>query len=386
MPDGLIHLCIFEGDMMKKYLPFILLIHLVFLLACQTDNIGNTAFQYVPPIAINDGIAVSTLEEEVVNESLIAQMMDDINNGVYGEFNALLLFVGDHLVLEEYFNEYTVNTKHKIFSVTKSLTSALVGIAIDHELLENDQQLIRQYLPQYEYIDWDEEKELININHLLTMTAGFSWDELSTPFTDPGNSHYQMLQQADWNDFVLGKTMVDMPGYQFVYNTGAVNLLAPVLEHMLGYELENFADSLFFNPLGIEDYNWIVSNKGYPATGGSLGGIMMRPRDMAKFGMLYMNEGVWEDQQVVSEDWINQSLMPLVPLDNDEYYGLLWWIKPAHNNDGEKIYLHQAVGYAGQYIVFSLDMDFMIVITSYNPADFLTPYTIIEDYIIPAIQ
>jgi len=194
-----------------------------------------------------------------------------------------------------------------------------------------------------------------------------------------------MLQTDNWNQYVLEKDVVEEPGYFFTYNTGTVNLLAPILSDISGQDFSTFAEENFFSRLGINDYQWIKSPQDIELTGGSLGGLMLTPRDMLKFGMLYLNDGKWQNDQILHHDYVQQSLSKIVPLENDHYYGYLWWIKPLVLNNKEVIYAPQAVGYSGQFIILIREYNMAIIMTGYNPDLEMSTYQIVQDYIISSI-
>ena len=139
------------------------------------------------------------------------------------------------------------------------------------------------------------------------MTSGLEWDEKSVPYNDPGNSEYHQVRSRDWVKYVLERPIRDEPGTRYVYNTGSVHLLSAIIKSRSGLYANEFAEKVLFEPLGITRYDWNTDPKGYPCTGGTHGGLGLRTRDVAKFGMLYLRDGQWNGKQVISEDWVRKS-------------------------------------------------------------------------------
>ena len=180
--------------------------------------------------------------------------------------------------------------------MTKSVTSALIGLAIARGALSDVHQRVVDVLPEYaEAARSDPAKAAIRIEHLLTMSAGMDWDE-STATTDPRNILAQMNQSADWVAFVSSRRAIETPGTRFVYNSGGVILLGAIIRAATGQDVAQFAADNLFTPMGINDARWF-RNPSHPEQIHTGGGLSLRARDQAKFGQAYLADGVWAGQR-----------------------------------------------------------------------------------------
>ena len=222
------------------------------------------------------------------------------------------------LVFEQYFPGYdqpwgqtdgqyqfTATTKHDMRSATKSVTSLLVGIAIDRKLIAGVDEPVLRFFPDTAAVKqpgWD----AITLRHLLTMSSGIKWDE-ARDWTDPKNDEPHLISEADPIGYVLAKPVAAPPDTLWTYNGGGTELLGNILERVSGKPLETFAREALFQPLGITDVEWKAYKNGKIA---AAAGLRLRPRDAAKIGQLVLNRGQWNGQHIVSADWIAQSITP----------------------------------------------------------------------------
>ena len=202
------------------------------------------------------------------------------------------------------------------------------------------------------------------------MRAGFEWDEFSAPYSSPETDCAQLEAQEDWLQFVLAKPMVSDPGSTFVYNSGVTVLLSGILAKATGKNADQYAEEHLFGPLGITDYHWKKTPLGLPDTEG---GLYLKPEDLAKLGLLFLNDGVWDDQRILPEGWVEASVTPWVDDINpandtdDSGYGYQWWILDAGSAgsaDSPKIYA--AMGFGGQYLLVVPDLELITVFTGWN--------------------
>jgi len=350
-------------------------------LSCSEDEI-STVYKYNPPVQTNDGLNTSTLDDVKINTVLIEKMVDDIDSNVFGAIHSVLIVKDNKLVLDEYFGGYDRDKLHEICSVSKSICSALMGIAIDKQYISGVNDPIKSFLPEYNNIDWTG-KEDITIEDLLNMTSGFQWDEWSTGYGDPENVFRAMISSPDPVKYVLNETLISEPGSTFTYNTGLPILLGKVLSNATSMDLDTFATKYLFKPLGIGTRKWILyGNKTY-SIGSSLN---ITPRDMSKFGLLYLNKGKWNGQQIISEKWIDQSAECPVLVDGDTYYGYYWWRFPLQVNN-KQMEGYYAIGRAGQYIFVLPTCNMVVVFTSWNDNELSdNPVKILQKYILPALK
>ncbi|WP_051217116.1 serine hydrolase domain-containing protein [Paenibacillus assamensis] len=275
-----------------------------------------------------------------------------------------MVVVKDGSIVDEYYREgYDANTRFPINSVTKSITSALVGIALQEKLIEGADDLVADYFPRWKQ-DSEPRNDKMTIRHLLTMSTGLDWPEWSE--WDYGVE--PMLYSSDWVSFVLNRPMAEIPGKKFNYNTGASQLLSAIIHKQYGESLQTYANRKLFEPLGIRDVFWLTGPNQMSA--GGLG-MEMIPRDMAKFGQLYLNGGEWEGHQIVPKIWVTHSTSKQSKGSTwFGNYGYHWWVRSIA---GFQAYF--AMGHAGQYIFVVPEKKLVLVFTSnLEDSSALIPY------------
>lgn len=235
----------------------------------------------------------------------------------------------------------------KINSCTKSVLSALVCIAMDQGLLPPAETRITEFFPRLA-ADPDSRKQTMTLQHLLTMTAGFDWTEFGGQ-----NSFPRMTRSPNWVEFVLDRPLSDPPGTRMEYNSGASQLLSAILVQAAGMSLARYAELHLFGPLGIDEYKWECDPQGIH-TGGF--GLWLRPRDMLKFGQLYLQGGEWENKALISRTLLTKSVQPAIRTEPPRRgcYAWHWWTDrypdPAGSRAEKGIDYFYARGYGGQYI------------------------------------
>ncbi len=256
------------------------------------------------------------------------------------DIKSLLVGRNGVLVAEEYFNGHGQENQHDIRSVTKSILSILIGIAIDKGFITSVDQSISDFLGGV--VDsLDNDKRNITIRHLLTMSSGLEWAE----FGDW--SEYNRWRAAeDQINYILGKQVIHTPGSVFDYNDGASHLLSVILSEASGISTYQFADKYLFTPLDIGQRIWPVDSRGY-----CLGcvALQLTSRDMYKLGILYLQGGIYHGKKIVSQEWIRNStavqIQTKIALPYGSNYGFLWWMDRA-----ESWNFYYAMGYGGQFI------------------------------------
>ena len=297
---------------------------------------------------------------------------------------SLLVVKDGRLVVEEYFNG-SQGDRHDVRSVTKSVVSALTGLLIERGDLGTVNDPIGGYLDSL-VSDMEPAKAAITIDHLLTMASGLEWDE-SGGFGD----YVQWLRSDDHLGYVLGKPLVADPGSQYNYNSGAVHLLGVVLEQATGKRLPELADELLFSRIGISRSRWEPLRGGFH-NGGA--GLDLRPRDLARFGQLYLQKGESAGSPVLPAEWVARSSAARYDWRFDSgalrgiSYGFLWWVVPEAVEP-----LYFAWGFGGQYVVIVPAMNLVIVTTTNWPgmgaeagAYERQTMDLLVDYIIPAFR
>jgi CubicO group peptidase (beta-lactamase class C family) len=269
---------------------------------------------------------------------------------------SLLVVRNGRLVVEKYFRGNRADSLNDVRSVTKSVVSALTGAAIERGAISGLDASIADYLDP-DVVVLDPPLHAITIRHLLTMTSGFDWDE-----SDGVQSYDDWILAADHIGYLLQRPVIDQPGTVFRYNSAAVHLLGVVLEAATGKHLPDLADEYLFSAIGIEGAQWEALDDGY-YNGGS--GIDLRPRDLAKFGQLYLQRGRSGNTQVLPESWVALSTQPKFswrttagPVQGVTY-GFLWWVVT-----GELEPAFFAWGYGGQFVYVVPSLSLVVVATT----------------------
>jgi CubicO group peptidase (beta-lactamase class C family) len=315
-------------------------------MACTTAERGGAASG--EPEALDDGWPVATLEAEGLSAARMDNVQDFIRSDSNKDLKGLLIARNGQLVYEGYFNGHGRDALHDIRSATKSLTSALVGIAIADGIIgEIDAGMVRQLSGLGVNFRDEEQKRKITIEHLLTMTSGMDADE-----DDPASAGFEdrLYESADWVRFAFDLPMSHPPGRKWAYASVNTFILGLIIEVATGKPLSAFAEERLFDPLGITEYRWASSPLGRTVAQGNLS---LRLRDMAKFGQLFLDQGRWAGEQLVPEAWVRASIVGryAVPWDGYDEYGYGWYLHElsiqgrefayffASGNGGNKIYV-----------------------------------------------
>ncbi len=329
----------------------ILILLTILTISCGRDKIQN---DYI-------GFPVSDFGTHGFNTELFLEYMDYLSGGLYGNINSIIVIHEDELIKEEYFRGWERNDLIQIQSSTKSIASLLIGYAIENNKLSLDDKMVN-FFDEYEIQNLDPLKSSITIENMLTMSAGFDWNETDSAYGTSGNSLTDMYNTTEnFIPYLLNLPMSDIPGERFVYNSGVSYLLGAILEIATGEQVENYTTTNLLIPLNIPKSQWIAYNDGGLAHCG--GGLFLRPIDMAKIGSLVLNKGKWNGKQISSENWINESVKSHIRIDDRTEYGYQWWIyKPPFNMQN----FYMARGYGWRNIIIVPELDMVIVITGDN--------------------
>ena len=345
---------------------------------------GAAAAISVAPEATSDGWRTSTPGAEGMDEKPLLELMQGIRDGAMTDVDSIVIAKNNKLIAEGYFHGFDRDTPHDMRSASKSITSALTGIAVAQGLLDVDAP-IAQYLPNFDsYEHPDSRKSAIQVFNLLNMNSGLECDDWND--SSPGNED-KMYEKKDWPRFILDLPMAHAPGEASSYCTGGVVVLGSIVSTRAGVPLDNYAATWLFNPLGIQDVNWRRQPDG-TATGG--GGMRLRPRDMAKFGNLFVNGGRWNDVPVIPEQWIEQSQRHVTTLNGngDGYgYGFNWW-KGNFQVKGAPEVSTFAWGNGGNFVFLFPLHQLVVVITgsNYNTSKEDAGFFILKTAVLPALQ
>jgi CubicO group peptidase (beta-lactamase class C family) len=370
-----------------KYKALIWIIICLFISCAPRANrwgLPQYEYSYQIPQQTDDGWEIATLEAEAVDPEKINELMRSILNKRFKNIHSVVLVKNGKLVLDEYFYGYDLDTKHELHSVSKSITSILVGIAIDQDMIPGVDEKVYEFFPEYKGSRWIDQKYDIAVEHVLTMSAGIDWDEQSHRLTDRRNDIVAALYSDDWLQYVLDKKQIETPGKRFNYSGGLNLLLGGIIKNSSDLYADIFAEKYLFGPLGISDYRWGRHPDG---TINTQGGLRLRPRDMAKIGYLFLKKGKWQGRQIVSRNWVSKSTGEHIPAYLGLGYGYQWYLGQAAVN--RKVFeTFFAWGRGGQCIFVIPELDLVAVFTSRpydNSYGVLFPLGIVPNYIIPAV-
>src|SRR5262249_7517747 len=262
---------------------------------------------------------VAAPESVGLTSATLCPMVEWLNASKESNVHAVLVVRHGTLVFEHYFSgsdeawgrplgnvAFGPDVRHDERSATKSIVALLLGIAIDRGLIKSIDEPVLSFFPEYADLRTPD-KDRITLRHLITMSGGLEWHELDIPYTSAANSEIRMELAGDPYRFALEQPVVGPPGGVWKYNSGATELVAAVLKKAAGKPVDDFARELLFAPLGITDVEWPRYTNGNAIAGGAL---RLRPRDLAKFGQLVLQRGVWEGTQVVAASWIDAATAP----------------------------------------------------------------------------
>lgn len=318
-------------------------------------------FAYHIPEAGSDGWETGDLWNSVADIGAIETGIRKILNGTYPRIHGLCVVHQGKLILDEYFYGYGPDTPHPVQSITKSVFSLLFGIAVDQGRLKPEDKLY-DFFPEYrKKPGWEDGKDKITLQTLLTMTSGLGCDDLK----DSKSCSWGMVDSPDWLNFTLSLPLSQEPGKRFAYCGACLTPLSAVLAKKSGMSLPAFAGKYLWEPLGIRQASWVQGPRGITPVSF---GLELRPRDLAKIGYLVLKGGAWNDRQVVSEKWVRMTTDIQIPRDRTNGkadYGFLWWQNhaPVKGKDIKMVY---AWGVGGQYLWVVPELDLVCVMTGGN--------------------
>jgi CubicO group peptidase (beta-lactamase class C family) len=356
-------------------------------------------YQYTVPEKINDGWETASLSSENLDANLIKDLFERISDNTYKNITSVLIVRNGKLVVEEYFPRQEVFgdrrsralkrvSPQQLYSATKSVTSILIGVAIERHLIRGVDEKISSFFPEYADIFADSNKDAIRLKDFLSMKAGLSWDEWTYPYADTRNDALKALLSPDPIRYVLERPLVAAPGAQFAYDTDISLTLGRIIQKVSGMPVDKFAEKYLFEPLGISDYYWAKLPDDIVETGG---GLFLRPRDMAKIGFLFLNGGRWKGKQIISKEWVKESTRNYVDAGQipawvqANGYGYQWWLGPFKVGN-RVVESYGARGRAGQFILVFPEQQIVAVFTGLNDNILMNqPLDMLQRYILPAV-
>lgn len=339
-----------------------------------TPRSSNKKYEYKIPKLQHEQMQTAALEDVGIKRSLL-DFMDEMHSGKYEHIHSIIITKDKKLVFEEYFHGYSRESLHDIRSAFKSLATLIMGKAM---MLNSDLEvnnILADYYPEYEISD--PEKKKITIHHALTMTTGIELE----------NEDEMQWDHSDWVGYKLNLPMKYKPGEKFEYSSGGMNLLTGVIEQSTKKYLPLFFYEEVLLPMGIQKFQMRTSPVGRAYLPGD---FYLRPIDFTKFGLLVLNYGVWNNQQIIASDWIDISTQPYEKgsWPKDSEYGYLWRLLKRKVGN-KQINTIEAWGNGGQFLIIIPELDMTITFTggNYNlfPEMEETPFKILNKYILPAV-
>jgi CubicO group peptidase (beta-lactamase class C family) len=347
------------------------------------------------PAARDDGWAVAAPAAVGLDAARLCAIPVQLARLREANIHAVLVARHGKLVFERYFAgedetwgnpigvvTYGPDMRHDLRSVSKNVVSLLFGIALDRKLIAGIDEPVYRFFPEHAALRTPA-KDRILLRHLLTMSAGYAWNE-TVRYNNPANSEVRMSSAADPYGFVLEQPVTEPPGTSFNYSGGATMLLAGVIQKAAGKPLEAFAQETLFGPLGITDVEWVKMPSREAA---AASGLRLRPRDLAKLGQLVLARGQWNGKQIVSADWIARSTTPQIEAIDFLFFGHHWWLGRSLVH-GREVPWIAGLGLGGQRLFIVPALDLVVVITAghyASPIQRWLPWEIFRRHVVDAV-
>lgn len=335
------------------------------------------------------------------NATALSQFDQEIASGKYGNVDSLLILrhgkiAFDHTYSRDYATIYGAQAKktqalnphdpggpynyfnpwwhpyyrndgtlHSEQSVTKTVASIVIGIAITRGEFPSLDTPVLSFFDQSKVANIDDRKRHLTLRNLLTMTVGMKWND-DVPYDDPTNATSLMEASDDWVKYFIDQPMAEQPGTTFYYNDGAPEALAYIFRKATGHDIEEYAAAHLFQPLAIHQWFWKRNPQGLADTEG---GLYLDRHDVAKLMLLFHQDGLWDGNRIVSSDWVRQSIAPAVKVDEKSgvQYGYLWWLYPYGKPDPRIAF--GGSGFGGQLPIVLADEDIVVVVNGWNILD-----------------
>ena len=351
----------------------------------------------------------STPEAEGIHPDTIAAIVADMEAGEYGLIDAFMLIrhgrvVANHRFEQDYasiaaeqdttnhpynynhpdWHPYLRGTDlHSLQSVTKSVTSVALGIAIDEGYIESVEVPVMPFFEAYEPFQTDARKEATTLEDFLTMRSGLQWFD-GGGYTNDEHDTIKLEASDNWIQFVLDRPMDADPGTRWQYNDGVSVLIGKILREATGLRADEWANEKLFQPIGIRSFYWKTTPDGEADTEG---GLYLRTEDLARIGYLFLRDGTWNGTQILSPEWIAASTAPIVGSirgPESPGYGYQWWV-PLQENGQTRIFA--ANGYGGQFLLVSPEHDIVAVFNGWtiHSRPRKATWTALQERILPAL-
>ena len=351
----------------------------------RTKRQWSSNYEYQVPLDMHDGIAVGNIARSPLGAATADTIVRSILDGTYKDVHSVLLYHDRKLVLEEYFYGYNAHRPHQLRSATKSVVSALTGIAIDRRALSGVNQRVSSAMKYSSYENPDSRKAAITVGDFLSMSSGLDCDDHSS--TSPGRETV-LDDSPDWVKATLDLPMINDPGTKGYYCSGGVSVVGRMTENAVHMPLPEFAQKYLFAPLGVARTDW-TWNYDLTSADKEYSQIHLRSRDMLKLGILFEQGGRWHGRRIISESWVSTSTAEHSHVDNVSY-GYFWWrhmFNVETPGGARQVVVIAAQGNGGQKIYIAPQYHLVAVFTGggYN-ADSTPPNTIMEKMILPRLM
>jgi CubicO group peptidase (beta-lactamase class C family) len=343
----------------RRYLNIFIIAGILLLFSCTRDEQEPSAWK---PVEMDDGWKVSSLLAQDMDSAAVNNLFTEAEQ--LDNLYSLLVVKNGYLIAEKYFNGLNVNEAIQTASVTKSIVSALAGIAIREKLITGIDQKLKDFFPEIDWGSTDPQKSEITVEQILQMRSGYPWEEV-----------YGYLESltgsSNWIPFLKEFPLVHNPGTQFGYSNFTAHIMGIIIARSATQSLLSFARDYLFDDLGILVPDWPKDANGYYYGSGD---IYMTPRNLAKFGQMYLDDGVWNNIQFIPAEWVHSTFRVYSPstygreiLTNIRTlkYGYLWW---SGTSGSHQIWF--AWGHGGQMVVIIQDLNMVVVATAYVPGIF----------------
>ena len=343
-------------------------------------------YRSAEPPDLHDGLVVGTANEVGFDPKVLDSLTQSILDERYPNVHSVLLWKDGKLFFERYFYGYNAVTPHELRSATKSFDSALVGIALGKKLIPGLDSPVVELLPVPvpPYKNLDARKEKMTLSDLLSMRSGLACDDYDDK--SPGNER-NVYDKPEWVRFAMDLPMAANPGTVAHYCSAGPLIAGRIVEHASGQSVLEFAEANLFKPLGFSGYSWPYQTVNTNAN--TFGELLLRPRDMLKFGVLFADGGVWQGKQIIPADWVSRSTTSVTQI-GSKSYGYFWWhqiFSVQAKGETREVDTILATGNGGQKIFILPSYRLVAVFTggNYNSEKDTPPNEIMPSIVLPVI-